>query len=265
MSFTVKEAQPRPGWFARRESHQHFANGLRVAVSVFGIVSFGIGVAAVFRAQTPEIGGTALVTLGAVAVLLAAIGRFPDRFSVGQWEVELKRDSLEEILSIVKAEAPDIFDQVAALARGGTRTPDAVDAAVKTAEASGEDEKSFENELIDQNSAGRLDLPDLRTEVDVSIPSKGRPPRVDAVFSLRGKSVAVEFKNNWTRSISNLTRQRLNRVLTSPDFIAAAVVVPRQFMRAAVLDIDDRRIVVVSPDQVHDLVRIIEAQLDSLR
>lgn len=228
-----------------------------------------MGTLAVLRPRSGDLGSTALIVVGGVLVLLAVLGRFPDRLTVGDVEMEFRRDSLEEILAIVRAEAPEIFDQVVDIARGGTRTPDAVEEAARAAQEEQRQEAAFETTVMLRGSvpaatADDVDLGSLnglRRDVDVAVPSRGRPPRVDATFNLDGKVIAVELKSSWSRSTSRLVKQRLARVLTSPDYAAAVLIVPRELLTRAEADIDDPRIFVVDPDAVARLPQIVRKAL----
>ncbi len=243
---------------------------VRLALAAAGVATLTMGTWAVLRPKSGDLGSTALIVVGGVLVLLAVLGRFPDRLSVGDVEMEFRRDSLEEILAVVRAEAPEIFDQVVDIARGGTRTPDAVDEAARAAQEEQRQEAAFETTVMLRNSvpaseaAENVDLGSLsglRRDVDVAVPSRGRPPRVDATFHLDGKVIAIEIKSSWSRSTSRLVKQRLARVLTSPEYAAAVLIVPRELLTRALADIDDPRIVVATPDDVVRLPQLVRTAI----
>jgi len=271
MLLKVSDEEPSSSrWPLRRESARHMPHLVRLALAAAGLAALSMGTWAVLRPHSGDLGSTALIVVGGVLVLLAVLGRFPDRLSVGDVEMEFRRDSLEEILAVVRAEAPEIFDQVVDIARGGTRTPDAVDEAARAAQEEQRQEAAFETTVMLRDSvpaaeaAENVDLGSLsglRRDVDVAVPSRGRPPRVDATFHLDGKVVAIEIKSSWSRSTSRLVKQRLARVLTSPEYAAAVLIVPRELLTRALADIDDPRIVVATPDDVARLPQLVRTAI----
>jgi hypothetical protein len=259
-------------WLSEKGEPPILGNLVRAAFAVIAVVSFYFGIVAMMRHESPEIGGTALVIVSVLLIAVALIGRLPNRLAFKDWEVEFRQDSLEQILTIVRSEAPEILEQVVSVARGGSRTPKAVEDAVKAVKEQDRAEHSFERDVLIGGLQTSVDnrpdpfktLPGLEYEVDVPVPSRGRPPRIDASLQTAQGKVAIEVLNTWTNTNANLVPQRLARALTNIDYIAAAIVLPREAISAAQSDIEDRRILVVTPDQVSRLPELVAARLREL-
>lgn len=252
---------PQNSWLLKRDHVDGFERWLRLAVAVVGVGLTGVGVFAILRVPAAEAGGTTLVITGAVLLLLAIVGRFPTKVSAGDWEVEFSKDALEEILEVVSSEAPDIFDTVVAIARGGSRTRATVDSAINASQEFAAREATFDVDTVKEleNVMSRASRPNAKStaqpvsferEVVVRVPSRGQPPRVDATFTFRGRTVAVEVKSRWARSTADAVARRLSRVLTSDGIKAAVLIVPEESVPLARSQINDDRIVVVDPENL---------------
>lgn len=243
-----------------------FSNLVRIGLALMGAGAFVFAGFAMARDTSPELGATALIIMGAISLLLALFGKMPPiRLSGWGFELEFSKDTLKKILDVVQSEAPDIFDAVANIASGGTRTRTEVSNVIAAARAEKQDDTKFEaGFLISSGAKSLLAFDGFRPNpVVANTPGRGRPPIIDAAFDFGGTKIAVEMKSNWNPTTADLVRQRLLRVLTSPDFGAAVLIVPDSVLAAASAALTDSRIVVISEDQVATLEKLLPEALNS--
>ena len=269
------EVTPAPRfWLSRSEHDAGFAHWVRLGLALAGAGAFVFAGFDLARGDSPELGATALIIVGAVLLVLAVLGRMPERLSAAGFELEFSSSSLKEILKVVQSEAPDIFDTVASLASGGSRTSKAVATVIEEARAERQKDTRFETEVLtrftskpgstpDANSLSRFPGFKINPAID-SIPGRGRPPLIDAAFDFANTRIAVEAQNSWSRTTASVVRQRLMRVLTSPDFGAAVLIVPDDVAREATTDMNDSRIVVISADQADTLEASLRSALTAV-
>jgi len=189
----------------------------------------------------------------------------PDKLSAGGWEVQFSKDTLRDILNLVQAEAPEIFDDVVRMAEGGSSNVSAVKEAVDSTRSAQEIEDVSDSRILDSLAPSGLSadrgslqqLANLRRNQVIAVPSRGRPPQVDATFQVGVTRVALEIKANWSTTTANVVKQRLSRVLTSDDIDLAVLVVPSDLLKEAQRAIDDTRVLVVDQKEIERISQLI--------
>lgn len=244
-------------WISDTGPSRALTNGQTLGLFLAGATSTVVGIVAVFVTSSSDIAKTGLLIAGSVFLLFALLGRLPNRLSLGGWEVEFGKDQVKELLDLVKSEAPDIFEAVVEITRAGARDKAVIDEAVKAATENAADEQEAELKAtrLDEGADSERNAKDVRITRNraVLVPSRGRPPIVDALLEFPNFNVAVEWKNNWTPTIARTVSARLLRVLTSDEVRGAVLVLPAQYIRDANLQIDDQRVWVVSQFDADDV------------
>lgn len=223
---------------------------IRWILAGFGVIIAGLGVWAILRVPASEGGGTTLVIIGAVAIFLSAVPVLPTKFSLKDGTVEFGASEVDEVLELLVNDVPqDTYEEITRIfGRESTSTRETE----KAAENIKRDEVSFEEEV----SRGlRRTFPDasISEDVDVETGARGRNPILDAVIELPAGKVAVEAKGRWSATTARLTKQRLDRVLTLPEYSEAVIVVPPGLRAQALHDAGGSRIHVISPGQLDEL------------
>ena len=237
-------------------------NGIRLGLVVAGLALIVVGVLAIFRPATPELGGTALAVIGAALIALAVIGRTPSKVSGGG--VTLEFPAVAQILELAGEGDADVFDQIVQVIRTDLGAKPEVRTLVDDVVRAVEDAEDFRQDTLSVDTPGVLpsdpnDLGPLRSRrgfrenVTVRVPDGSRAPRVDGAFPFSGRGVAVEIVHDWNPVAADLVRQRMRRVLTNPDFAAGLVIVPRADVQEASAAIRDERILVLTPRDLPSL------------
>lgn len=219
---------------------------LLVVMGTLLLVSGGI---AVFVTSSSDVAKTSLVLLGTLTLTLAIFGRLPSRLKFQDWEVEFDKADLDQLLSLVKTEAPEIFESVVGIVRPKARNSGTVEASVAAADKDAQDEAQLEDQIgLLMSGESLTSLVGAGVEFNVrqtvEVAGRGRPPIVDAVVTLGEKSMALEAKTIWNPSVARVVKARLERVLENPSFAGAAVIVPTEKVAMARESFGDSRILV---------------------
>jgi len=258
MSKVANAIAKEPNWFIRKHRPDAFANGTRLLLAVIAAAGLATGVFAILKQPAAEAGGTAILIGSLVLLLLALVGKLPDRFSSGSWEIEFRPDSVREILALIQSESPDLADKVEALVKNGTRPTGVAADVLKSVSADRAAEKSFEDS---SRSAIRLlpGLVNVEEDIDVKVPGKGRPPKVDVLGNFSGKKVAFEIKGTWTNSVQDLLERRVQRLLRADAVDLTVIVVHSEHVKEAVrVFADEDRVVVIEPDEISTVPSLID-------
>lgn len=248
-------------WTLRREHPGGLTHLIRLLLALIASAGIWAGVFAILKDSPAEAGGTAILVGSIVLLLLALIGRFPDKLSGGGWEVEFRPDTIRQIVALVQSESPELAAQVEELLRSGSRPSDAVNEVLKTV---GEDrvaDASFEQRVRASVKA----LPgahSLEEDIEIKTPGVGRRPIVDVMADFGSEKVVFEIKSNWTPSVSDFTIRRLKRALLAEDVSKAVLVVASQFYEQALADVGDQ---VSLADGLQDRLLVVSGEaIDSI-
>lgn len=237
------------GWFRRKRHTAGHSNGIRLALTLAAVAGTALGIHAILKEPAAEAGGTAILVGALLLLLVALAGKLPDRMSGTNWEIEFRPDNLREILNLIQSESPDLADKVEALVKSGARHSDAAAGVLASVSADRKAEQSFE----DSARAAIRNLPGLTSlaeDVDVPVPGKGRPPKVDLRGDLDNVRVVFEIKGTWTPSVRDITERRIGRALGADSVDAAVLVVREEHLTDARSLFDDERVVVVEPREI---------------
>lgn len=248
--------------FRRQADAKDLPRWARFAAATVGLILITFGVIAIFRQDSPELGGTALVITGTVLCIVAMIGRLPSRVSAGQVELEFSKDQLDEFLEFVRVEAPGAFVAISALfeaastdktsrdvvkssARGAASAapsgaPTATAAPTNTAApktptaTTSESKPTSVASYVARTYEVFGKLPGFAAPSSVPSSAQGQPPTVNAVARVNDKLVTAEIKDGWNNSIARSVAQRFNRIiLSSKEPAVPVLIVPRESVDAA--------------------------------
>lgn len=220
---------------------------VRIGLLTLGIAAATLAVSIASNAQPADMTATAFVVVSGVACLLGFIGRLPRGFQAFGMSADFDDHVAIDILSVLRDEVDDdtyrkieeILLQERSAAQKAeiderilAKSEDPRGADSSTQERSATDHPgpalsvdSWIQSLSDENG-------EVRTDYQVLGVNPGRPPRVDFAVAVGGIHVAVEHLRTWSPSNLDLASRRMRRVLASPEFERAVVLVEPRALAA---------------------------------
>ncbi len=231
----------------------YFAPWLRWTILGAAAVSAILGVLAIFRPGSTEVGGSALVVVAVLLALLGIAGRLPKRLAGSGWEIEFAPQAVQDTLDLVATQAPEAFDAVARITRDGVLGSDAsLEPMIRTAQTKIDTDATARAEALDAASAAAA-RPSLTVEESSSAlertvsvrTGEGRSVELDAVLTVPQGRVAITVVPTWLPATGPLIARRINDVLSADDVDAAIVLVPASAVSDARAALSDHRIGVI--------------------
>lgn len=217
----------------------------RVALGVLGAAAVGAAVILLFFPPARETGGTALLVIGAVFLLLSVIGRLPKSMEVTGLALEYEQDEMAEFISTIRGTDLDedtvdeLLKQLQQMSANGRAFKAAKKQAGETSSDTGlptaQDVPMAGKPVSNAVQAASNDDPAwlskiptkglvLREHVVAQQSGRGRPPRVDFYIPTGDGVVVAERLQAWNRTTLGLVSQRLRRVFDNDKEVRFAIV-----------------------------------------
>ncbi|MFB8189065.1 hypothetical protein ACFC14_07040 [Microbacterium sp. NPDC055988] len=216
----------------------------RAALAVLGVAAVGAAVILLFFPPARETGGTALLIIGAVFLLLAVVGRLPKSMEVTGLALEYEQDEMADFISTIRGTDldEDTVDELLKQLQQMSANGRVFKAAKKQAGETSETEPSGANdvpELTDSAPSAVRSVTDddpawlsmiqvkgdvVREQVVAQQSGRGRPPRVDFYIPTDDGVVVAERLQAWNRTTLGLVSQRLRRVFDNDQDVRLAIV-----------------------------------------
>lgn len=247
----MKKSNAKP--LAGRRGAAEIPRHQRALLAVLGFVSAFGGWLLTIRPHSPELGGTALFVIAALALALAVIGRLPKILEVAGVPLEFDRDEMSEFLVTLRANVDeDTVEVLEDKLRRMSANAKSFDAAQQIADQS---QDAVEDEVDQAPDAAQPQSADLgrkptwlesleaeshnaTVEMEARVlggygSGRGQPPRVGALVRFDDERVLVrEAITVANDSTLDVLRRRLNRVMAnSPTVKKLVVLVPVSELR----------------------------------
>lgn len=235
----------------------YFVPWLRWTLVGLAVVSAVLGLLAIFRPGSTEVGGSALIIVAVLLGLVGIAGRLPKRLAGSGWEIEFTPQSVQDTLDLVATQAPEAFDGVARIARDGVLgTTAVVEPMIRTAMAKADADAAAREVALDAAEAAASRPSATATDAASALArsvtvegADGGSIRIDALLTVPQGRVAVVAVPTWLPATGSIVARRVNEVVGGPDADAAIVLVPASAVADARAALSDGRIGVIDIEQ----------------